>query len=307
MHITVCIPTRGRGESIARTLRSIADSSFDDFDVVIVDQNSDDVTELAVRRAIEGDARFQYIRSVTRGASSARNVAVRNARGPIIAFTDDDCEVSKTWLELFDTYFREHPEVGQICGAVFPGPHDSRLGFVPDFPISVQKTISSPWRKWRAGGISANMAFRAEVLRAVGPFDEVLSPGSPLYNYEDGDMTYRVLKAGYTVLNAPDASVVHYGFRSWNEGQLLMRRVGVAIGAGCMKYIRLRDPAILPTVVYEWGRCISWKRLLLLRGHTGVARFFAFGVGLVMSFRFAVDPQRRIYQPRAATTEAPAP
>src|SRR5262249_45518976 len=158
-----------------------------------------------------------------------------------VAFTDDDCEVAPLWLELFVKYFGAHPEVGQICGAVIPAPHDPSQGFIPDYPIQTPRCISSPWRKWRAGGILANMAFRLDVLRAVGPFDEVLSPGSPLYNYEDGDMTYRVLKAGYTVLNLPDAYVVHHGFRNWQQGQVLMRRVGVAIGAACMKHVRLRD------------------------------------------------------------------
>jgi glycosyltransferase involved in cell wall biosynthesis len=304
MHVTVCICTRDRGGSITSTLRSIAESSFEDFDVVIVDQSSDDVTEQAVRRTVESDTRFTYLRSSTRGLSTARNVALRNAQGTIIAFTDDDCEVSKTWLELFDIYFRDYPDVGQICGAVLSGPHDSRLGFIPDYPISALRRISSPWQKWRAGGILANMAFRAEVLRAVGPFDEVLSSGSPLYSYEDGDMTYRVLKAGYTVLDAPDAYVIHHGFRTWKEGQVLMRRVGVAIGAGCMKHVRLRDPAILPTVLYEWGRCISWKRLLLLRRHSGVARFLAYGLGLGMSFRYVIDPTWRIYQLPGDTTKA---
>ena len=306
MHVTVCICTRDRGASIAGTLRSIADSTFSDFDVIIVDQSTDDLTEQAVQRTVTGDPRFTYLRSSTRGLSSARNVAVPMARGAIIAFTDDDCEVPGTWLELFEAYFREYSEVGQICGAVLPGPHDPHLGYIPDYPITTRRLISSPYCKWRAGGILANMAFRADVLHAVGPFDEVLSAGSPLYSYEDGDMTYRVLKAGYTILNAPDIYVVHHGFRTWKEGQLLMRRVGVAIGAGCMKYLRLRDPAILPTMVYEWGRCISWKRLLLLRRHTGVARFLAFGLGLVMSFRYAVDPKWRIYQQRADAAKIPS-
>jgi glycosyltransferase involved in cell wall biosynthesis len=296
MHVTVCIPTRDRGESITQTLHSIAQSNYTDFDVVIVDQSLHDTTEQAVRNFIGDDRRFTYVRSRSTGASSARNVAVRHARGPLVAFTDDDCEVAAVWLDRLVTYFREHPDVGQICGAVRTGPHDPRLGFIPDYPISSPKLISSPWRKWRAGGILANMAFRLDVLHAVGPFDEVLSPGSPLFNYEDGDMTYRVLKAGYSVLNVPDAYVVHYGFRNWQQGQVLMRRVGVAIGAACMKHVRLRDPAILPTFVYEWARCISWRRLLLLRPHTGVARFLAYGLGLVLSFRYGVDPKWRIYR-----------
>ncbi len=296
MHATVCIPTRDRGESIIQTLRSIAASTYQDFDVVVVDQSANDATEDAVRQFMRDNCRVRYVRSQTTGASSARNVAVRHATGPIVAFTDDDCEVALAWLELIVKSFGEEPTVGQICGAVLCGPHDPQKGFIPDYAISTVRRISSPWLKWRAGGILANMAFRLEVLHAVGPFDEVLSPGSPLFNYEDGDMTYRVLKAGYTVLNLPQAYVVHHGFRTWQQGQILMRRVGVAIGAGCMKHVRLVDPAILPTFIYEWARCISWKRVLRLQPHTGIARFACYGAGLVMSFHYGVDRKWRVYR-----------
>jgi glycosyltransferase involved in cell wall biosynthesis len=296
-HVTVCIPTRDRGESIARTIRSVLASTYTDFDVVIVDQSATDTTQLAIQHEVSGDSHVTYIRSDTIGSSRARNICLEHARGPLVLFTDDDCEVSQAWIERIVRYFLRFPDVGQINGSVVPGPHDPQLGFIPTYQVSTLVRICGPRNKRRAGGISANVAYRREVLQAVGPFDEVLCAGGELYTYEDGDMTYRMLKAGYAVLNVPDAMVIHFGFRNWEQGRVMMRRVGVGIGAACMKHLRLMDADILPTLVYEWMRCISWNRLLRLQKRTGVARFLGFAVGLVVSFRYTTDARTRTYCP----------
>lgn len=296
MHVSICICTRNRGASIAGALQSIKNSHYQDFDVVIVDQSTDDSTEQAAQSVVGGDLRFTYLRAHGAGASRARNVSVNHARGPIIAFTDDDCEVSPEWLGLLIAIFRQHADVGQICGAVLPGPHDPTRGFIPDYRIVSQRKITSPWQKWREGGIGANMAFRLDVLRKVGQFDEVLGPGSDFNACEDGDMTYRVLKAGYSVLELPDAYVVHHGFRTWEQGQTLMYHVGIGVAAAYMKHLRLGDLAVSPTLLVEWLRCISWRRLILLQRHSGIRRFMGYASGLATSYRYRIDPHLGVYQ-----------
>jgi len=296
MHVTVCICTRNRGESIAVALRSVLNATYDDFDVVVVDQSASDETAEAVRRLAGDDPRVTYMRSNTVGSGVAHNIAVANARGPIVSFTDDDCEVCPDRLRLFARHFAENPDVGQIFGAVYAGPHDASASFVPDYPVPHFKRVTNPWLKWRERGIGANMAFRKEALEAAGPFDEVLGPGAPLYACLDGDMTYRVLRAGYTVLNVPDAYVIHHGFRPWAEGQRMMRRVGMGVGAAYMKHLRLGDLAVLPTLVAEGLRCIAWQRLLLARWrHVGFARFYGYLKGMAASFQYGIDRDTRTY------------
>ena len=295
MHVTVCIATRNRGSSIADTLRSLSASQYRDFDIVIVDQSADDATEQAVRHCADG-LPVKYIRSASAGLSRARNLCIEHARGPIVSFTDDDCEVGEDWMERIVESFRDHPDVAEICGSVLAGPHDQRLGFIPTYPITARKRVNSPWAKWREGGIGANMSFRLDVLRVVGAFDEVLGAGGPLYTCEDGDMTYRVLRAGYCVLQLPEAYVIHHGKRDWNEGQVMMYRVGVGVAAAYMKHLRLLDLAAVPLLLIEWARCISWKRLFLLQPHVGLRRFLGYGQGLGVSFRYSIDRQSRTYK-----------
>ncbi|MGZ3663576.1 MAG: glycosyltransferase [Ktedonobacterales bacterium] len=303
MHITVCICTRDRGESIIATLRSIATSSYPDFDVVIVDQSASDDTAIAVEQTIGMDARFTYVRSSSVGASAARNVAIAHARGKVLAFTDDDCEVSEHWLELIAGYFEAQPHVGLICGEVRAGPHDTGSGFIPDYLVLTPRRTSSPWLKWRCRGISANMAFRADALQTVGLFDEMLGPGSPLFLAEDYDLTYRVLKAGYTVLSVADAYVVHHGFREWKDARILMRRSGFGTGAAYMKHVRLGDVAIVPTFFHDWLHVISVRRVLLFQRNSGLAYALWYLRGAINSFRYPIDKRHRIY----GTAEPGAP
>jgi len=295
MHVTVCICTRDRGPTIATSLRSIGGSQYDDYDVVVIDQSRSDDTEQASKRVDTVRTRLTYARSQTVGSAVAHNLAVECAQGPLVAFTDDDCEVSPDWLRLIVAHFQANPEVGQVCGAVIAGPHDAKQGFVPDSVITRMAMTRSPWLKWRERGIGANMAFRLDVLRAVGPFDSALGPGAPLRSFLDGDMTYRVLRAGYAVLDVPDAYVIHHGFRTWDQGTTLMRGVGLGMGAAYMKHLRLGDIAVIPTLFWEWVRFISWGRLIRLQRRSGLARFAFYARGMLSSFHYRIDRSRRIY------------
>ncbi len=295
MHVTIGICTRNRGDSIARTLRSILDSDYHDFDVIVVDQSTTSDTADTVQRTVADDPRVTCIRSASTGKSLSHNAIIAHAQGPIVAFTDDDCDVSPTWLRSLVRHFQQNPGVGQICGAVLGGPHDATQGFIPDAPIRRMKRVTGAWSTWRSRGIGANTAFRLDAVKAVGPYDTILGPGGPLYTGEDLDMTYRMLKAGYAVLEVPDAYVIHHGFRTWAEGKGHMRRTGKAMGALYMKHLRMGDAAVLPTLLCEWMRCISWVRLLTLRSHTGIGRFCGFTWGFIVSFQYTIDRAQRVY------------
>lgn len=299
MHVTVCIATRDRGDQIAATLRSIIKSQFTDWDAVIVDQSEADDTRDAVMRTVGEDSRFRYLRSRSAGSSVARNAALAEARGPLVACTDDDCEVAPDWLGRLEGYFRADADVGMIYGAVLPGPHDPRCGFISTYPVPRFKRIATPWLRWQERGIGANMAFRLDAVRMVGGFDDVLGAGGPLCAGLDFDLTYRMLKGGFAVLNVPDAVVIHHGFRPWSVGSSLMYGVGIGVGATYMKHLRLGDVAALPTFLIEGLRCISWRRVLLARGRIGLRRFLGYGKGSLLSFRYPIDRKRRAYIPPA--------
>jgi glycosyltransferase involved in cell wall biosynthesis len=296
MHITVCVCTRNRGSSVAATLRSLVASSYQEFDVVIVDQSATDQTEQCVDATVGGDPRFRYHHSATTGLSRARNIAIAQARGPLIAFTDDDCEVAPNWLEIIASTFAARPEVDLICGAVRAAPFDSASGFIPSFEPQAEYLITSPWLKWREKGIAANVAMREAIFERAGKFDPLLGPGALFQAGDDWDFTYRALKAGGAILVTPRVAVTHLGFRDWSQGRKLVRGYSVGTGAAFMKELRLGDLAVLPTLLIVWFRCINVWRLLTLRRANGVGNFMAYARGMLASIRYPIDRATRTYR-----------
>lgn len=85
---TIVVPVYNRAHLIGRTLKSVLDQSFQDFEIVVVDDGSKDDIEAAV--GAMGDARIRLIRQENGGGGAARNNGIENARGQYIAFLDSD-------------------------------------------------------------------------------------------------------------------------------------------------------------------------------------------------------------------------
>ena len=87
--VSVVIPTYNVAPLIAETLKSVFAQTFTDFEVIVVDDGSDDAAEL--ERALEPyRERVHYVRQENLGAGAARNRGVQEARGEFIAFLDSD-------------------------------------------------------------------------------------------------------------------------------------------------------------------------------------------------------------------------
>ncbi len=96
--VSVVIPTYNREKTIKRAVLSVLNQTYEDIEIIIVDDNSSDNTERCIR-TIE-DARIQYYRlENNKGACYARNYGINKAKGEYIAFQDSDDEWEKEKLE----------------------------------------------------------------------------------------------------------------------------------------------------------------------------------------------------------------
>lgn len=97
--ISVVMPTYNRAKTIERAVYSILNQTYQDFEIIIIDDNSNDNTEQIIKEI--NDERIRYIKnSVNKGANESRNIGVREAKGDFIAFQDSDDEWVKNKLEL---------------------------------------------------------------------------------------------------------------------------------------------------------------------------------------------------------------
>jgi glycosyltransferase involved in cell wall biosynthesis len=96
--VSVIIPTYNRAEMLIRAIRSVLKQTYEDYEIIVVDDGSTDDTA-KVMKAYEND-KFKYIRySLNKGGAFARNLGLDSSRGKYIAFLDSDDEWLPTKLE----------------------------------------------------------------------------------------------------------------------------------------------------------------------------------------------------------------
>src|SRR5258705_10332336 len=89
--VSVIIPTYNRAECLRSAITNVLNQTFQDFEIVVVDDSSQDHTREVVNSL--DDKRIKYIRHErNKGVAAARNTGVSNAKGDYIAFLDDDDE-----------------------------------------------------------------------------------------------------------------------------------------------------------------------------------------------------------------------
>jgi glycosyltransferase involved in cell wall biosynthesis len=299
--ISVAICTRDCPAMIGRAVQSVLDQDYPEFDVVVLDQSRDDLTEEIVRALAAGAPRLRYLRLHQGGLSHAYNVAVAIAQPELLAFTDDDCVASPGWLSAVATAFAEHADAALVYGQVLgPAPSDTEGpydGELPTLPIQRLERLS---RKdgFRVFGMGADFAARRSAMRALGGFDEVLGGGGPLQSAQDFDLGYRVYRAGGTILLDPRIVVHHYGFRDHADWPKVIRSYGIGVGGFYLKHVRAGDPYAAALLAREW---LLWQmrllKRLLLRQPTENHRTYMRNLvaGMWRSYGYRVDRRRRLY------------
>jgi hypothetical protein len=143
------------------------------------------------------------------------------------------------------------------------------------------------------------------VLVDTGLFDEHLGPGARFSCCEDQDLCHRVLLAGHHVLIAPEARVIHHGFRTNAQMRDIWKRDALGIGGMLAKELRCGDAQSLLALSGFWrhwlfvvlGRLIRFQRPLKLRQAGAYMLYTAssFAKGL----QRPVDRNRRAYLPQS--------
>jgi glycosyltransferase involved in cell wall biosynthesis len=168
--VSVIIPTFNRAMKTARAVASVLYQTFTDYEIIVVDDGSQDNTE-AVMRQFEGRIRYVVIPS-NQGVSAARNRGIKESQAPWIAFLDSDDYWLPRKLEMQVAFFEERPEA-VICqtqeiwirNGRYANPkkrHRKPSGDI--FEPSLRLCLVSP---------SAVM-MRRSLVEEVGPFDEEL-------------------------------------------------------------------------------------------------------------------------------------
>lgn len=115
MKYSVVIPLYNKQQYIQNTIQSVLSQSFDDFEIIVVDDGSKDDSLNQARLICSPKVRI--IEQVNQGVAVARNIGIQNARGEFIAFLDADDEWKPNYLESIDEIVKKYPQCDMFVTA----------------------------------------------------------------------------------------------------------------------------------------------------------------------------------------------
>ena len=207
MRYSVIIPVYNRPDELAELLSSLADQSYTDFEIIVVDDGST-IPCANIADSYRNVMTISYLFKGNEGPGPSRNYGASLAKGEWLIFLDSDTIVPKGWLKAIDDYLWS---CGSSVPAAFGGPDRASADFTP-----IQKAISwSMTSFFTTGGIrggkqkitrffprSFNMGIRAGVFKEMGGF-------APMRFGEDVDLSMRIVERGYSTALIQEAWLYH--------------------------------------------------------------------------------------------------
>jgi len=242
--VTIAIPTHNRAHSLRETLDSVGALTIPDataIECIVIDNASNDDTPSVVETAAKSSSRFPIRRvfEPRQGSSFARNRAVDEAHGDIIAFIDDDAIADREWLRAMLSALKSRA-LDAACGMVLPrwsAPPPPWLGprLIVKLAVHDRATIesaSSEQNETLQNYFSANVGFRRAAFERFGRFREDLGVvGKNPMSGEDTELFARIIAGGGKMGFVRDA-IVHHMIGPERMTAEYLRRKSFAFGFG---------------------------------------------------------------------------
>lgn len=251
--VSIIVSTHDRPERLAMSLPALLSQHYPHYEVVIVDNAPSTGATADLIQQTYGDVeKLRYVREDTPGLSRGLNRGIMEAKGEILAFTDDDVVLDAYCLLNLVKAFSLTDDVMCVTGLVSPLELETPAqllfeeygGFGKGFRRRIYDMAKNrprePLFPYTAGrfGTGANMAFRPAFLKSVGGFDPALKCGMDIAVF------FQVIKQGHTLVYEPAALAYHAHRRTYAELRNQIYDYGVALTAYLTKNI-LEHPRYL--------------------------------------------------------------
>ncbi len=206
--VSVVISLYNKGELVVRAIESVLAQSFQDFEIVVVDDCSTDAGPDTVARM--GDPRIRLLKTERNsGPSVARDTGIRASLGELIAFLDADDEWRPRFLEACVRFLEKHMEAGLVATGYEIWHKDARQPVLLDMS---EKIIHDPFALWRESFFtsSSSVTIRKKAYLEVGGFDRRLRVG------EDFNLWIKVAMR-YPIGYIPEALAIYHQEHSGRE------------------------------------------------------------------------------------------
>ncbi len=278
--ISVVICTYNREKFLPEALESLSKQTANrqDFEIVIVNNNSTDQTEPISQNFIKQHPELNIVYTIepNQGLSYARNKGIATAKGDIIAFIDDDAIARNDYVEQLQGHFDNYPEYGALGGKVIPiyGEGEAEPPWMSKYIQGVVSKVdygneTKPFTKKYPAG--CNMAFRKSVFKKYGTFNTDL-----VYRSDDKYIFHMMKSHGVKVLYVPEVFVNHHidAYRIQPE---FIDKISRSIGAS--ERLRLSTEPMYKTVLkfieylYKFTGAIALYFMFLFKGQEPKGRY----------------------------------
>jgi len=223
--LSVILPTRNRAQLLSQAIESLVQQTLpqEDFEVLIIDNASSDITQDVIKEYHSKLPNLTGIYAPEPGLHTGRHTGMNAAKGELLVFADDDIEALPTWLSSIQEAFKD-PSVAMVGGNNYPmfleSPpkwllalwNRSTIRGVRSIPwLSViefdkPRVEISPYLVW-----GCNFAIRKDVLLKAGGFHPDGMPKELIRFRGDGEthVSRYVAESGMKSVFHPGASVYH--------------------------------------------------------------------------------------------------
>ena len=276
LEISVIICTRNGAERLPACLEACRHIDYPKFEIIVVNDGSTDNTA----EVLAGYDDIFVFNIPPSGLSVARNVGAENARGKILAFTDDDCRPDSQWLTwLAHSYeISSHAAIG---GPNLPPKPDSLpLALTTAAPGAPTHVMLDDTNAEHLPG--CHLSVKKTVFDAVGGFDPIFHTAG-----DDVDFCWRLRDAGYTLGFSPASFVWHH--RRATPWKYLKQQIGYG-RAEALLYQKHQHR--FSTAGIRWEGCVYRGRALgvepgdfIYAGPTGEEPYQSLGKGIRQPMR----------------------
>ncbi|MDP3061791.1 MAG: glycosyltransferase family 2 protein [Chloroflexota bacterium] len=214
--VSVVIPNWNMRDLLDRCLQSILQSSYENFEVIVVDDGSSDGSPELVREKYGSDPRLTLlVNRFNQGVSKACNCGYEHSRGKYVVFTHSDVYVAADWLQPLVEALEADPTIGAAQGKILSSQNPRVIlngGSTIDYlgvPHTGQDYLTADkgdrdqprdiFYAW-----PASMIVPKGILEKVGAFDS-----DYFYCYDDVDLGWRMWLAGYRIVYVPESRIWH--------------------------------------------------------------------------------------------------
>lgn len=182
--VSVVMSVYDQVEFVGEAIESILNQSFEDFELIVVNDGSTDGSTEVIGRCASADARLRVFEQQNRGLVYSLNAGCAMARGKYIARLDaDDVAISSRFEQQVE-FLERHPEVGVLGGGMYLLGREGSIRGKMLFPQDHQSIMD--WLSRAQCIVHPTVMMRTEVFRSVGGYRRALSKA------EDYDLWFRI-------------------------------------------------------------------------------------------------------------------